>query len=198
MKELDLLKSKHQTQRPLLHSNQHAKPIPLSNYHVNSDDFYLTLFKINLLLCRHFDISSVLLFNRTFGSARVIIIFSVRHKSHLLVPHLYRDAYDFILHFRWQSVPFAFNFERYLDSSVSLIWEMFLKDCVWLVSRFKLPFRCSTVFFIGGIGAYFCLVYHTLVETFTIQRTTFFNSAVTWPLYFVSIFVQNLRIMLFN
>ena len=101
LKESDLLKSKHQTQRSLVYSNQHVKRIPLSNYHANSDDFYLTLFKINLLLCRHFDISSVLLFNRTFGSARAIIIFSVRHKSHLLVPHLYRDAYDFILHFRW-------------------------------------------------------------------------------------------------
>ena len=95
-----LLKSKHQTQTPLLYSNQHVKRIPLSNDHVNSDDFYLTLFKINLLLCRHLDISSVLLFNRTFGSARAIIIFSVRHKSHLLVPHLYWDAYDSILHFR--------------------------------------------------------------------------------------------------
>ena len=84
----DLLKSKHQTWGPLLYSNQHVKRIPLSNYHVNSDDFYLTLFKINLLLCRHFDISSVLLFNRTFGSARAIIIFSVRHKSYLLVPHI--------------------------------------------------------------------------------------------------------------
>ena len=101
LKESDLLKSKHQTQRPLLYINQHVKRIPLSNYYVNSDDLYLTLFKINLLLCQHFDISSVLLFNRTFGSARAIIIFSVRHKSHLLVPHLYRDAYDFILHFRW-------------------------------------------------------------------------------------------------
>ena len=101
LKELDLLKSKHQTQRLLLYSKQHIKRIPLSNYHVNSDDFYLILFKINLLIRRHFDISSVLLFNRTFGSARAIIIFSVRHKSHLLVPHLYRDAYDFILHFRW-------------------------------------------------------------------------------------------------
>ena len=29
--ELDLLKSKHQTQRPLLYSNQHVKRIPLSN-----------------------------------------------------------------------------------------------------------------------------------------------------------------------
>ena len=100
LKEPDLLKSKHQTQRPLLYSNQHVKSTPLSNYYINSDDFYLTLLKINLFLCRHFDISSVLLFNRTFGSARAIS-FSVKHKSHLLAPHLYRDAYDFILHFRW-------------------------------------------------------------------------------------------------
>ena len=70
------------------------------NYHVNSDDFYLTLFKTNLFLWRHFDISSILLFNRTFGSAREIIILSVRHKSHLRVPHLHRDVYNFILHFR--------------------------------------------------------------------------------------------------
>ena len=69
LKGSDLLRSEHQTQRPLQHNNQHVKRIPLSNYHVNSDDFYLTLFKINLLLCRHFDISSVLLFIRTFGSA---------------------------------------------------------------------------------------------------------------------------------
>ena len=103
LKELDLLKSKHQTQRLLLYSKQQIKRIPLSNYHVNSGDFYLTLFKINLLIRRHFDISSVLLFNRTFGSARAITIFSVRHKSHLFVPHLYRDAYDFIFHFRWDS-----------------------------------------------------------------------------------------------
>ena len=53
-----------------------------------------------------------------------------------------------------------------------------------IVSRFELPLWCSIVFFIGGIGAYFCLVYNTLVETFTTQRTPFFNSAVTWPLYY--------------
>ena len=49
---------------------------------------------------------------------------------------------------------------------------------VIIVSRFELPFRCSIVFFIGGIGAYFCLVYNTLVDTFTIQGKVFFNSAV--------------------
>ena len=75
LKESDLLKSKHQTQRPLLYSNQHVKQIPLSNHHVFLDDIYLTLFKIKLLLWKHFDISSVLLFNRPFGSARAIIIF---------------------------------------------------------------------------------------------------------------------------
>ena len=74
----------------MLHSNQHVKRIPLSNYHVNSDDFYLTLFKINLFLWRHFDISSVSI--EILGlPGQTIIIFSVRHKSHLLVPHLYRD-----------------------------------------------------------------------------------------------------------
>ena len=83
-----MLKSKHQTQRPLLYSNQHVKRIPLSNYHVNSDDFYLTLFKINLLLCRHFDISSVLLFNRTFGSARAITIF-LSDINHTFLCHIY-------------------------------------------------------------------------------------------------------------
>ena len=132
MKETDLLKSKHQTRRPLLYSNQHVIRIPLSNYHVNSDDFYLTLFKINLLLCRHFGISAVLLFNRFFESVRAIIIFSVKYKSHLLVPHLYQDVYDFILHFRWYSVPFPFNTQRYLDSSASLIWDMFLNNWAWL------------------------------------------------------------------
>ena len=70
LKKSDLLKSKYQTERPQPYSNQHVKRIPLRDYHVNSDDFYLTLFKINLPLSRHFDISSVLLFNRTFGSAR--------------------------------------------------------------------------------------------------------------------------------
>ena len=34
----------------ILHSNQHAERIPLSNYHVNSDDFNLILFKINWFL----------------------------------------------------------------------------------------------------------------------------------------------------
>ena len=82
---------------------------------------------------QHYDVSSALLFNRTFGSAREIIILSARHKSHLLVSHLHRDAYNFILHFRWQSVPFAFNVQKYLDSFVSLIWYMCLKECAWLL-----------------------------------------------------------------
>ena len=34
----------------ILHSNEDVKRIPLSNYHVNSDDFYLTLLQINLVV----------------------------------------------------------------------------------------------------------------------------------------------------
>ena len=76
LKELDLLKSKHQTQTATIRQLQ------------RQFRFCLTLFKINLLVCRNFDISSVLFLNRTFGSGRAIIIFPVRHKLQLLVPHL--------------------------------------------------------------------------------------------------------------
>ena len=64
----------------ILHSNEDVKRIPLSNYHVNSDDFYLTLLQINFVVWRHFDIKSILLFERTFVCARAIISFFVRHK----------------------------------------------------------------------------------------------------------------------
>ena len=98
--------------------------------YIHSDGIYLILFKINLFSWSRIDISSVLLFNRTFGSARKTIIFYVTHKSHLFVSHLYWDASDSILHFRWKSFPFAFNVQRYLDSSVSLIRDMCLQDCI--------------------------------------------------------------------
>ena len=65
-------------------------------------------------------------------------------------------------------------------------------------TRFELPLSRFIVFLIGVIGGYFCFVYHTLVEAFTIQKTTLFHSAVTWPLYFILIIAQNLRIILFN
>ena len=49
-------------------------------------------FKMYLFLWRHFDINSVLLFKRFFCSARAIMYFSVKQRSHLLVPHLYGEA----------------------------------------------------------------------------------------------------------
>ena len=51
LKKLYLLKSKHRTQarKHMLHNNQHVKRVTLNNYHVNSNDFYLTLFNVNLL-----------------------------------------------------------------------------------------------------------------------------------------------------
>ena len=122
-----------------LHSNQHVKCIPLSNYHVNSDDLYLTLFKINLFLWWHFDISSVLLFNRTFGSGRAIIIFSVRHKSRL-VPHVYRDAYVFYTPFQMIISPICFQrpklFGQFRNINMGFVSE---RVRMIVVSRFELP-----------------------------------------------------------
>ena len=87
----------------ILHDNQLVERMSLSKSHVNSDDFYLTLFETNLFLWQHFHISSFFLFSRTFESGGAITIFSVKQKSHFFVPHLYRDTYDFMLYFRWQS-----------------------------------------------------------------------------------------------
>ena len=53
-----------------------------------------------LFLWRHFDINLVLLFKRFFCSARSIMYFSVKQRSHLLVPHLYGEAQAAILHFK--------------------------------------------------------------------------------------------------
>ena len=71
-----------------------------------------------LFLCRHFDINSVLLFKRLFWLARAIMYFSVRQRSHLLVPHLYGVAYAAMLYFRLNSVPLGFNGQICFESSV--------------------------------------------------------------------------------
>ena len=49
-------------------------------------------FKMYLFLWRHFDINSVFLFKKFFCSASAIMYFSVKQRSHLLVPHLYGEA----------------------------------------------------------------------------------------------------------
>ena len=105
----------------ILHDNQLVERMSLSKSHVNSDYFYLTLFETNLFLWQHFHISSFFLFSRTFESGGAITIFSVKQKSHFFVPHLYRDTYDFMLYFRWQSSRKVLGLFRIIISSDSKI-----------------------------------------------------------------------------
>ena len=62
---------------------------------------------------RHSEISSVLLFNKPLCSALTIIAFSVRHRSHLLVQHLYCEARAAMLHLKLYTVFLSFNFNRH-------------------------------------------------------------------------------------
>ena len=75
-------------------------------------------FKMYFFLCRHFDISLVLLFKRLFLLPCAMMYFSVTKRSHLLVPHLYGVAYAAMLHFRLNSVPLHFNCQICFEGSV--------------------------------------------------------------------------------
>ena len=79
---------------------------------------YHIFFKMYLFLCRHFDINLVLLFKRLIWLALAEMYFSVRQRSHLLVPHLYGVAYTAMLQFRLNSVPLRFNCQICFESSV--------------------------------------------------------------------------------
>ena len=60
-----------------------------------------------------------------------------------------------------------------------------------IASRFELlNLWRFIVFFIGGMGRYFCLVYDTLMETFPIQKRTVFNSAAAWVMYGIQYIVH--------
>ena len=61
--------------------------------------------------------------------------FSDRQRSHFLVPHLYGDANDAMLHLRMKLVLLSFSFHIYLESSDSLQYLLDLKDLVWLLYR---------------------------------------------------------------
>ena len=96
---------------------------------------YFTSCSRNLFLWRHLEISSVLLFSRSFGSALTMATFSDRQRSHFLVPHMYGDANDAMLHLRMKFALLSFSFHICLESSDSLQYFLDLKDLVWLFSR---------------------------------------------------------------
>ena len=85
---------------------------------------------INLLLWRHFDNSSVRLFSNVAGSAVAIMYFSVMHRLHLLVPHLYGEACAAMDHFITYGFSLALRFQMCVDSTVSLAYWAFLNDLV--------------------------------------------------------------------
>ncbi len=72
-----------------------------------------------LFLWRHFETSSDLLFNKDEVSAREIKVFSVRHKSHLLVPHRYGVALAAIDQLSVCWMFFSFSDQINFDNSVS-------------------------------------------------------------------------------
>ena len=57
--------------------------------------FYLFLkhFSVNLFMCRHFETSSLRLFNKLAELALAIINFSHKHKLHFLIPQMYGCAF---------------------------------------------------------------------------------------------------------
>ena len=71
---------------------EQLKHLHFNCFIANQFKMHHRLFKMYLFLRRHFDINSVLLFKRFLCSARAIMYFSVKQRSHLLVPHLYGEA----------------------------------------------------------------------------------------------------------
>ena len=74
---------------------------------------------INLLLWRHFDKSSVRLLSSVAGSAVAIMYFSVMHRLHLLVPHLYDEARAAMAHFITYGFSLVLRLQMCVDSTVS-------------------------------------------------------------------------------
>ena len=79
---------------------EQLKHLDFNCFIANQFKMHHRFFKMYLFLWRHFDINLVLLFKRFFCSARSIMYFSVKQRSHLLVPHLYGEAQAAILHFK--------------------------------------------------------------------------------------------------
>ena len=96
---------------------------------------YFIDFNINLFLCRHLLTSSVLLFNSPRGSARIMIVFSERHRSHILEPFLYGIARVTMLQTILCSMFSVFNFQINFDNSVSCLYFSCRNDFVWLLYR---------------------------------------------------------------
>ena len=99
-----------QTKKTAMSKRTHMENTVNKKYHVGK--FCI----INLLLWRHFDSSSVRLFSNVAGSAVAIMYFSVMHRLHLLVPHLYGEACAAMDHFITYGFSLALRFQMCVDS----------------------------------------------------------------------------------
>ena len=72
--------------------SEQSKHLDFNFFTANQCKMHHRFFKMYLFLWQHFDINSVLLFKRFFCSTCAIMYFSVKQRSHLLVPHLYGET----------------------------------------------------------------------------------------------------------
>ena len=91
-------------------------------------------FNLNLFWCRHFEKISALEFSIFPGSDFAISSFSVKQRSHFLVPQAYGEAFAAMLQTILKSVLVSFKLQTYLESWVSCMWVLDLNDCVWLLN----------------------------------------------------------------
>ena len=63
----------------------------------------------------------------------MMVNFSVKHKSHFLLPHTYRRALEDMHHFKLRWVLLSFNSQMYFETSVLFSILLFLKDVEWLL-----------------------------------------------------------------
>ena len=86
-----------------------------------------------LFWCLHLETNSALEFNRDSGSEVAIRTFSVRQRSHFLVPHEYGAALDRISHLISNSVAEFFRDHTWLERAVAFEYFSLLNDCLWFV-----------------------------------------------------------------
>ena len=127
-----------------------------------------------LFLWWHFEISLVLLFNKFLWLALAVIYFSVKHRSHLLDPHLYVEAQAATLHFTLKLMPLSCSLQMCFESSVLFVMLMVKWICV--VINIILRFKFSITSTILDMTVLICydinLVNNTFLQTFTIIITT--------------------------
>ena len=140
------------------------------------------------IICRHLPTSSDLLFRRLDLSANAIMRLSVKHRSHLLVPHLYLDAFCSIDHF---------TLVRSIYSLISQFPIVFGKFCSitfaamrkggFVVSApgFEVTLSESVVEFLWfGWGRYLSLIDNAFCLTVALHWAVRFVSTVTSTLWY--------------